>query len=565
MKTDLQIAKEAKIKNIDEILNYINLEDSDVEKYGNYMAKINTNVQKKLKKKPVGKYIDVTAVTPTPLGEGKTTITIGLGMALNRIGKKAIIAIRQPSMGPTFGIKGGAAGGGYSQVIPMEEFNLHLTGDIHAISVAHNLVAAMLDNHLVKGNKLNIDINRIVWNRVVDVSDRALRHIKIGIGKESVYGVERDTRFDITVASELMAILALTTDLQDFRKRVGRVVIAYNKDGDPITIEDIKAAGAVTVLMKNTLKPTLVQTLDNTPALIHAGPFANIAHGNSSIIADQIGVRLGEYLVTESGFGADIGMEKFMNIKSRYSGLKPDAVVLVASVRAIKWHSGNFSKLAKTDRISALQEEDIQSLEKGVGNLIKQIENVKSYGIPVVVAVNKFETDTIAEVNYLIKKAKESGAFDAVETTVFANGSKGGEVLAHAVVRASNQKSDFKFLYKLNIPVKEKINAIATKMYGASSINYSKKANKQIQNIEKNNFGDLPICMAKTHLSLSDNPKLLGRPKDFKVLVREVNVSVGAGFIYPLLGEMRTMPGLPTHPNAENIDIDENGEVVGLS
>lgn len=565
MKTDLQIAKEAKIKNIDEILNYINLEDSDVEKYGNYMAKINTNVQKKLKKKPVGKYIDVTAVTPTPLGEGKTTITIGLGMALNRIGKKAIIAIRQPSMGPTFGIKGGAAGGGYSQVIPMEEFNLHLTGDIHAISVAHNLVAAMLDNHLVKGNKLNIDINRIVWNRVVDVSDRALRHIKIGIGKESVYGVERDTRFDITVASELMAILALTTDLQDFRKRVGRVVIAYNKDGDPITIEDIKAAGAVTVLMKNTLKPTLVQTLDNTPALIHAGPFANIAHGNSSIIADQIGVRLGEYLVTESGFGADIGMEKFMNIKSRYSGLKPDAVVLVASVRAIKWHSGNFSKLAKTDRISALQEEDIQSLEKGVGNLIKQIENVKSYGIPVVVAVNKFETDTIAEVDYLIKKAKESGAFDAVETTVFANGSKGGEVLAHAVVRASNQKSDFKFLYKLNIPVKEKINVIATKMYGASSIDYSKKANKQIQNIEKNNFGDLPICMAKTHLSLSDNPKLLGRPKDFKVLVREVNVSVGAGFIYPLLGEMRTMPGLPTHPNAENIDIDENGEVVGLS
>ncbi len=565
MKSDLQIARDNKILPIEKVAKKLGLKDQEIDQYGKYMAKVKLDALKRLKNKPDAKYVDVTAITPTPLGEGKTTTTVGLGMALNRIGKKAVIAIRQPSMGPTFGIKGGAAGGGYAQVIPMEDFNLHMTGDIHAIGVAHNLIAAMIDNHLLKGNKLNIDPKQIIWPRVVDVSDRALRHIKIGIGPDKEFGIERSTQFDITVASELMAILALATSLKDLRTRIGRTVIAYNKQGKPVTTEDLKAAGAATVLLKEALKPNLVQTLDNTPAFVHAGPFANIAHGNSSIIADKIGIKLGDFLVTESGFGADIGMEKFMNIKCRYSKLKPDVVVLVATVRAIKYHSGNFKVVPGKPLPEEMKKKDLKSLEKGIGNLEKQIENARMFGIPVVVAVNKFASDKKEELEYLIKKAKEFGAHDAVISEVFAKGSKGGEALAKAVVEASKEKASFKYLYKTTDSIKDKISTIATRVYGAQGVAYTEQAKKQIKTIEKNGLDKLPICMAKTHLSISDDPKLLGKPEGFKVTIREIKLAAGAGFIYPLLGKMRTMPGLPSHPNAENIDIDENGEIVGLS
>lgn len=566
MKTDLQIAREAKIQPVSKIAKALGINEGEYELYGNFMAKLDLAVRDRLSKRPNGKYIDITAITPTPLGEGKTTTTIGLGMALNLLGKQAIVAIRQPSMGPTFGIKGGAAGGGYAQVIPMEQFNLHLTGDIHAISAAHNLIAAMLDNHIAKGNALKIDLATITWPRVVDISDRSLRKITIGDNNGvAEFGVERKTKFDIAVASELMAILALASDLSDLRSRIAKIVLAYDTKGTPITAEAIKAAGAATVLLKEAIKPTLVQTLTNTPAIVHAGPFANIAHGNSSIIADQIGLKLADYLVTESGFGADIGMEKFMDIKCRYSGLTPDAVVMVATVRGIKYHSGKFEVIPGKPLPADLTKEDLPSLAKGVVNLEKQIENARLFGIPVVVAVNRFSTDTDKEIKYLITESRKVGAFAAVESTVFKDGAKGGLALANAVVKATKQKTHFSFLYPLERPLKEKIKTIATKIYGAKDVLYSDLAEKQVKIIEQNSLGALPICMAKTHLSLSDDPKKVGRPKGFSITVKELKVAAGAGFIYPLLGEMRTMPGLPTCPNAEKIDIDENGQIVGLS
>ncbi len=563
MLSDLEIAQAAKLKPIKEIAESIGLIEDDLEYYGKYKAKVNLDVIKRNEGRPQAKYIDVTAITPTPLGEGKTVTTVGLSQALAKIGKKVITAIRQPSMGPTFGIKGGAAGGGYSQVIPMEDFNLHLTGDIHAVGVAHNLLAAFIDNSLQKGNPLNIDPFTISWNRVVDVSDRALRNIVIGLGGK-MDGVPRQSGFDITVASEIMAILALTTGLQDIRQRLGRVVVALNKDKQPVTAEDLGCGGAMAVLMKDAIKPTLMQTLENTPVLVHAGPFANIAHGNSSVIADQIAVKLSDYVVTESGFGADIGAEKFMNIKCRASGLKPDVVVLAATVRALKMHSGKYKVVPGKPLEPGLVQENIPDLEAGGCNLEKQIENMKLFGIPVVVAINRFTTDTDKEVEAIRKIAIEAGAYDAVESNVWADGGAGGEELARAVVKAAEEPAEFKFLYPIDMPIKEKIETIATKIYGADGVEYTPVADRQIKTFTDLGYDNLPLCMAKTHLSLSHDPKLKGAPSGFTVPIREVRASVGAGFLYPLLGEMRTMPGLPSVPAGANVDIDENGKTLGL-
>lgn len=563
MLSDLEIAQKAKMLPIIKIAEKIGLTEDDLEFYGKYKAKISLESIDKFKNKPLAKYIDVTAITPTPLGEGKTVTTVGLAQALNYVGKLTTACIRQPSMGPTFGIKGGAAGGGYSQVVPMEDFNLHLTGDIHAVGVAHNLLAAFIDNHLAKGNILEIDPFTISWNRVLDVSDRTLRDIVIGLGG-STNGVPRQTGFDITVASEIMAILALCTSLKDLRQRLGKIIIGENRKGNPVTAEDLKCAGSMTVLMRDAIKPTLMQTLENTPVIVHAGPFANIAHGNSSIIADYLATRVSEYVVTESGFGADIGAEKFMDIKCRYSGLKPDAVVLVATVRALKMHSGKFKVVAGKLLDTGLLEENIDAINEGAGNLVKQIENMRLFGVPVVVAINRFTTDTDRELEAVRKIAKDAGAFDAVESTMWAEGGKGGDDLAKAVIKAAESPSDFHFLYELDIPIKEKIKTIATKIYGASRVDFSPKSSKQIEKFTQMGFDKLPICMAKTHLSLSHDPKLKGRPQGFELPIREVRLSAGAGFIYPLVGEMKTMPGLPTVPAGTNIDIDENGNVVGL-
>lgn len=561
--TDLAIARVAKLKPIKNIAQRVGLKDKELELYGNYKAKVSLEVLKRLKGRKNGKYIDVTAITPTPLGEGKTVSTIGLSMGLNRIGKKTTVCIRQPSLGPVFGIKGGAAGGGYSQVVPMEDFNLHLTGDVHAVGIAHNLCAAFLDNSVLKGNPCNIDPDSIMWRRVVDVSDRFLRNIKVGLGGAQD-GFERDTGFDITVASEVMAILALTTSLKDMRKRIGSMILATTKSGEPVTAEDIKVAGAMTVLMKDAIKPTLMQTLDNTPCLVHAGPFANIAHGNSSIIADKIALKLSDYVVTESGFGADCGAEKFFNIKCRMSKLKPDCVVMVATVRALKMHSGKFTVVAGKPLDPALLREDLEALDQGCSNLVKHIENMKLFGVPVVVAINKFTNDTKKEIELIRKKAIAVGAEDAVLSDVWAQGSRGGEDLAKAVVRACNKKSNFKFLYPLEWSIKKKIETIATKIYGASGVTYEAQAEKDIALYSKLGYSNLPLCMAKTHLSLSHDPKLKGRPQGFTVPIRAVRASVGAGFLYPLCGAMRTMPGLPTHPAGEKVDIDAKGNVVGL-
>ena len=560
---DIEIARRAKLKPIKTIAKKLGLREKEVYLYGNYKAKISLSVLERLKKRKQGKYIDVTAITPTPLGEGKTVTTIGLGMSLNRIGKQTAVCIRQPSLGPVFGIKGGAAGGGYSQVVPMEDFNLHLTGDVHAVGLAHNLCAAFLDNSVFKGNPLNIDPASIMWRRVMDVSDRFLRKIKIGLGGPQD-GFERDSGFDISVASEVMAILALTDGLKDLRRRIGRIVLATNKEGKPVTAEDIKVAGAMAVLLKDALMPNLLQTLDNTPCLVHAGPFANIAHGNSSILADKIALGLCEYVVTESGFGADCGAEKFFNIKCRISGLKPDCVVLVATIRALKMHSGKFSVVAGKPLDSALLKENLEALEEGCSNLEKQIENMKLFGVPVVVAINKFTTDTKREIELIRKKAISAGAEDAVLSEVWAHGSKGGEKLAQAVVKACQKKSNFKFLYPLDWPIKRKIETIAKKIYGAASVEYAEAAEKAIALYTKLGYDKLPLCMAKTHLSLSHDPKLKGRPQGFTLPIRDLRVSVGAGFLYPLCGTMRTMPGLPTHPAGEKMDIDKNGNVVGL-
>lgn len=560
---DIAIAQAAKLEPIKAIAKKLGLKEKELYLYGDYKAKISLSVLGRLKKNKNGKYIDVTAITPTPLGEGKTVTTIGLAMSLNRIGKKTAVCIRQPSLGPVFGIKGGAAGGGYSQVVPMEDFNLHLTGDVHAVGLAHNLCAAFLDNSILKGNPLNIDPQSIRWKRVVDVSDRFLRHIKIGLGAAED-GFARNSGFDITVASEAMAILALTSSLKDLRRRLGQIVLAATKKGKPVTAEDIKVAGAMAVLLKDALRPNLLQTLENTPCFVHAGPFANIAHGNSSILADEIALKLSDYVVTESGFGADCGAEKFFNIKCRISGLRPNCVVLVCTVRALKMHSGRFCVVAGRPLDHKLLEEDLQALDQGCANLEKQIENIKLFGVPVVVAINRFTSDTKGELELIRKKAIKAGAEDAVLSEVWARGSRGGERLAQAVAEACKKKSHFRFLYPLNFSIKKKIELIAKKIYGAGRVEYEVAAERHIALYTKLGYGKLPICMAKTHLSLSHDPKLKGRPQGFVFPVRDVRLSAGAGFLYPLCGTMRTMPGLPTHPAGEKIDIDQDGNIVGL-
>jgi formate--tetrahydrofolate ligase len=563
MPSDLEIAQRAKLLPITDIARALGIEDDELELYGKTKAKIALSALKRLASRPNGKYIDVTAITPTPLGEGKTTTTIGLSMALNRVGARTIAAIRQPSLGPVFGIKGGAAGGGYAQVVPMEEFNLHLTGDVHAISLAHNLLAAMIDNSITHGNKLRIDPHTITWPRVVDVSDRALRKIVVGLGgKEN--GYPRETGFDISVASEVMAILGLTTSLKDLRARLGRIVIGLDQDGKAVTAEDLRTAGAMAVLLRDAIKPTLLQTTENTPVLIHAGPFANIAHGNSSIIADLIGLKLADCVVTESGFGADMGMEKFMNIKCRYSGLVPDAVVMVCTVRALKMHSGRFRVVAGRPLDPGLTREDLKAVEDGVPNLEKQIENARLFGVPVVVAINPFPTDTPAEIELIRQRALAAGAEGAYRSDVWAKGGAGAEDLARAVLKAAERPKQFRFLYELDRPIKEKIETIATKIYGAAGVDYLPAADQQIKKYTDLGYANLPICMAKTHLSLSHDPNLKGRPTGFRVSIREVRASMGAGFLYPLLGEMRTMPGLPSEPNTWKIDLDDDGNVVGL-
>ncbi|OIO01253.1 formate--tetrahydrofolate ligase [Candidatus Desantisbacteria bacterium CG_4_10_14_0_8_um_filter_48_22] len=563
MLSDLEIAQQAKMKPVLDVAKGIGILEDELEMYGKYKAKITLDVLKRLDGKPQGKYIDVTAITPTPLGEGKTVTTIGLSLGLNKIEKKVVTVIRQPSLGPVFGIKGGAAGGGYSQVLPMEDFNLHLTGDVHAVSIAHNLCAAFLDNALLRGNKLNIDPASITWRRVVDVSDRALRNIVIGLGTKDD-GIPRQTGFDISVASELMAILALTSGLPDLRKRLGMICVGTTYDGRPVTAEDLQVAGAMAVLMKDAIKPNLLQTTENTACFVHAGPFANIAHGNSSIIADNIALKLADYVVTESGFGADMGMEKFMNIKCRCSGLVPNCVVIVCTVRALKMHSGKFTMVAGKPLDEGLVRENLQALEEGMCNLRKHIENAKLFGVPVVVAVNRFTTDTDNEISLIRKRAVEAGAEDAVLSEVWAKGGEGGRELAQAVVRACEKKTDFKFLYPLDVPIKEKIGAIAVKIYGAKDVSYSPAAEEKIKLYTKFGYDRLPVCMAKTHLSISHEPSWKGAPGGYTLPIRDIRASVGAGFLYPLCGDMRTMPGLPSVPAGVKVDIDSEGRVVGL-
>jgi formate--tetrahydrofolate ligase len=565
MDSDLQIAQRAKLQPITEVAGQLGLDTDDLDLYGSpYIAKLRLSVLDRLKDRPNAKYIDVSAITPTPMGEGKSTTLIGLGEAMKHLGKRAVISLRQPSQGPTFGIKGGAAGGGYAQVVPMETFNLNLTGDIHAVTAANNLLAAMIDNKLLRGNPLNINPHSITWKRVVDTNDRALRKIIIGLGGRMEGGIPRETGFDITVASEVMAILALTTSLQDMRMRFGRIVVGMTHDKKPVTAEEIGAAGAMTVLMRDAIRPTIMQTLENTPALVHAGPFANVAHGNSSIIADLIGAKCADYLFTESGFGADIGAEKFFNIKCRYSGLIPDACVIVATIRALKSHSGKYKIVAGKALPPEMLENNVADVEAGASNLKKQIENVKLHGVTPVVAINAFESDHPEEIEAVKRIAVESGALGAAVSMHWAEGGKGAIELAEMVIAAADEPSQFKYLYDLDLPIKEKIESIATKIYGAEAVTYTAQADGQIRDYEANGFGGLPICMAKTHLSLSHDPTLKGAPTGFTLPIREVRASVGAGFIYPICGDMRTMPALPEHPAAERIDIDENGNVVGL-
>ncbi len=561
--SDIDIAQAATLEPIEAIAEKMGLERSDIEIYGDTIAKVKLETIDKFKDRPNAKYILVTAITPTPLGEGKSTTTVGLGQAMKYLSKTATIAIRQPSQGPTFGIKGGAAGGGYSQVVPMEQFNLHMTGDIHAITAANNLLAAMIDNHIYQGNKLGIDPYSITWRRVMDVNERELRSIVSGLGAKPD-GRPRQTGFDITVASEVMAILALTTSLRDMRERFSRIVIGQNFDKKPVTAEDLRAAGAMTVLMKEAIKPNIFQTLENTPALVHAGPFANIAHGNSSVLADQIGIKTADYLFTEAGFGADIGAEKFFNIKCRYSGLAPDAAVVVATIRALKSHTGKYRVIPGRPLPEEMVRENPDDVYEGASNLRKQIENMQKQGVSPVVCVNHFTSDFDSEVEAVFEVAKEMGVRCATSRH-WAEGGAGAVDLAQAVIEAAEEPSEFKFLYDVDLPIKEKIETIAREIYGADGVSYEGKANTQIRSYERNGFGNLPICMAKTHLSLSHNPKLKGAPSGFTLPIKEVRASVGAGFIYPLVGDMRTMPGLPSHPAAENVDIDfETGQVVGL-
>ena len=564
MLSDLEIAQKTKMKPIIEIAEKAGIKENELELYGKYKAKVPLKILERLKNKKDGKYIDVTAITPTPLGEGKTVTTIGLSLGLNKIGKKVATCIRQPSLGPVFGIKGGAAGGGYAQVVPMEDFNLHLTGDVHAVGLANNLLAAFIDSHLLHGNELEINPSSISWRRVVDVSDEALRQIITGLGSRGGL-MPRETGYDITVASEVMAILALTSDIFDLRKRMGRIVVGVTKKGKPITAEDLKCAGSMTVLLKDAINPNLMQTTENTPCFVHAGPFANIAHGNNSIVADRLALKLADYVVTESGFGADCGAEKFFNIKCRISGLKPSCVVVVCSIRALKMHSGQFNVVAGKPLDEGLTRENLEAVAKGCCNLEKHLENMRLFGVPVVVAINRFTMDTDKEIAVVRERAKGSGAEDAVVSEVWAKGGEGGVALAEAVVRAAEKPSDFKFLYPLELSIKEKIERIAVEIYGAGKVEYSPEAEKKIKLFTELGYDRLPICMAKTHLSLSHDPKLKGRPSGFTLPIRDIRASVGAGFLYPLCGEMRTMPGLPKIPVGTLIDIDRNGNTIGLS
>ncbi len=615
--SDIEIAQEGTLKPILQVAEELGLEADELELYGPYKAKVKLEVLERLKERPNGKYIDVTAITPTPLGEGKTTTTVGVCQALGaHLGKNVITVIRQPSQGPTFGIKGGAAGGGYSQIIPMEDFNLHLTGDIHAITAANNLLAAAIDARMMhestqddeklfnalcppdkKGERrfspsmlrrlkrlgihktnpneltpeerarfarLDIDPSTITWRRVVDTNDRFLREIEVGLGKDEE-GYNHRTGYDITVASEIMAILALTTDLEDMRDRMGRIVIGTNKKGEAITAEDIGCAGAMTVLMKDAIKPNLMQTLEGTPAFVHAGPFANIAHGNSSIIADKIALKLADYVITESGFGADCGMEKFFNIKCRYSGLIPQVVVIVATVRALKMHGGGPKVVAGKPLAPEYTDENLDLLRKGLPNLERHIQNALKFGVNVVVAVNSFATDTQAEVELVCAAAIKAGAMDAVVARHWMEGGKGAVALAEAVIKACEKPSNFKFLYPLDLSIKEKIETICKEIYGAEGVDYLPEAEKKIELYTKLGFDNLPLCMAKTHLSFTHDPAVKGAPSGFRVPIRDIRASVGAGFLYPLLGEMRTMPGLPTRPVFYDVDLDlKTGKVVGL-
>jgi len=564
MLSDLEIAQRAKMKPIVEIANALGIKEDEIEPYGKYMAKVSLEILERLKDRPSGKFITVTAITPTPLGEGKTVTAFGLGMALAKIGKKVCNTCRQPSKGPTFGIKGGATGGGYSQVLPMENINLHFTGDVHAVETAHNLLAAAIDTSILHGNKLNIDPLSVTWRRCVDISDRALRDIIIGLGGKA-NGYPRETGYDITVATETMAILALTTGLFDLRKRLGRIVVGYTYNGKPVTAEHLKIAGAMTVLMKDALKPNLVQTIENTPVFDHAGPFANVAHGNNSALADMVALKLADYVVTESGFGVDCGFEKLVNVKCRQSGLKVDCAVVVASIRALKMHGGAFNVRPGVPIDEKLvTKENMKALEKGCENLAKQIENVHIHGLPAVVAVNRFTSDTDREIELVRKKALEAGAEDAVAVDCWAKGGVGAVQLAKAVVAAVDKPNQMRFLYPDAATIKEKIETIATKIYGADGVDYAPLAEERIKLYTELGYGKMPINMAKTHLSLSHDPNLKGVPRHYRIPIRDIRASVGAGFLYPLLGAMSTMPGLPSIPAATKVDIDETGKTVGL-
>ncbi|MCY6371957.1 formate--tetrahydrofolate ligase [Clostridium ganghwense] len=555
MKSDIEIAQSANMKPIVEIAEKIGLKDDDIELYGKYKCKISLDVLKRENDKKDGKLVLVTAINPTPAGEGKSTVTVGLGQALCKLNKNSVIALREPSLGPVFGIKGGAAGGGYSQVVPMEDINLHFTGDMHAITAANNLLAAAIDNHIHQGNALRIDSRRIIFKRVMDMNDRALRHIVVGMGGKP-NGFLREDGFMITVASEIMAILCLANDLMDLKERMGNILIGYNLDGEPVYCRELGVQGAMGLLMKDAVKPNLVQTLENTPAIIHGGPFANIAHGCNSILATKMALKLGDYAITEAGFGADLGAEKFLDIKCRYGELKPDCVVIVATIRALKHHGG-----ASKDELS---NPDVEKLSKGIGNLEKQIENIKKYGVPVVVAINKFVTDSQEEVEYIESFCNDLGV-DVALAEVWEKGGEGGIPLAEKVLNVlENKESRFKCLYEKELPIKDKMNIIAREIYGANGVSYTKAAEKQIKDIEKLGLAKLPICVAKTQYSLSDNPQLLGKPKDFDMSVREVRVSSGAGFIVVLTGNVMTMPGLPKVPAANRMDILEDGTIEGL-
>ena len=553
MKTDIEIAQEAKLEHISKIAARAGLQEDDIEYYGKYKAKIDLSVMKREKKD--GKLVLVTAITPTPAGEGKTTTTIGLADGMKRLQKNVVVALREPSLGPVFGIKGGAAGGGYAQVVPMEDINLHFTGDFHAIGAANNLLCAMLDNHIFQGNALNIDPEKIVLRRCVDMNDRQLRNIEDGLGGGK-NGVPRKDGFDITVASEVMAILCLASSLNDLKARLSRIVVGYTFEGAPVTAGDLKAAGAMTALLKDALKPNLVQTLEGTPALVHGGPFANIAHGCNSVIATKTALKLADYVITEAGFGADLGAEKFLDIKCRVAGLRPSAVVIVATVRALKMHGG----LLKEE----LKEENLQALEQGLPNLLRHVSNIKNvYGLPAVVAVNRFPTDTDAEIALVIRKCRELGV-NTVLSDVWAKGGEGGEELAREVVRLCEEENTFRFCYDEKAPVKEKIERIVTRIYGGKDVAYTPEAEGEIARLSALGFGDLPVCMAKTQYSFSDDAKKLGAPEGFTVTVRTVKVSAGAGFLVALTGNILTMPGLPKVPAAENIDVTEDGRIVGL-